>query len=106
MTYLNAAVTRWFGHHFPGFVEIQFRQADETTVVLIEKAPVLDNEDRLTADAAYPVPWRLGCDLVHIEPDQDGRQIATIELHAGVSDPSGNGVFNVSIDQLGDIPAT
>ncbi|MFD3746252.1 hypothetical protein [Nocardia sp. NPDC058633] len=106
MTYLNAAVTQWVDHDFPGFVEIQFRQADETTVGLIEKSAVLDDEDRLTAEAAYPVLWRLGCDLVHIEHDQDGRQIATIELHRGVSDPSGNGVYTVSIDQLGDIPAT
>ncbi|WP_194813402.1 hypothetical protein [Nocardia sp. XZ_19_385] len=99
-------MTQWVDDDFPGFVEIQFQQADDATVALIEKAPVLDNEDRLTLTSAYPVPWRLGCDVLHVEHDQHGRHVATIELHAGVSDPSGNGVYEVSVDQLGDMPAT
>lgn len=54
---------------------------------------------------AYALSWRLGCDVLHVEPDQHGRQIAMIELHARASDPSGNGVFKVSVVQLGDMSA-
>ncbi len=103
MTYLNATVTRWADDGFPGFVEIHFQQADDTPAVLIEKAPVLDNANLVTADADYPIPWRLDCDLLRVERDRHGRQIATIELRSGVSDSSGNGVYDVLIDQLGGL---
>ncbi|MEV0294852.1 hypothetical protein [Nocardia sp. NPDC050710] len=95
MTYLKAEVVRWADDSFPGFVEIEFRQADDSTVRLVEKAPVLDCEDRLTYDAAYPVTLELGCDIAHIDTD---RRVAAIELHWDM------GVFDVPIDLLGDLP--
>ncbi len=51
-----------------------------------EKAPILDDKGLLTANAVYPMPWRLGCDPLRVEQDQRGRQIITIELQAGASD--------------------
>lgn len=97
MTYLKAEAVRWADDHFPGWVEITFRQADGSTARLVEKAPVVDGEDRLTPDAVYPVALELGCDISHVDRD---RRVATIEL------PWHMGVFDVPIALLGDLPGT
>ncbi|MEV6770094.1 hypothetical protein AB0N05_15865 [Nocardia sp. NPDC051030] len=102
MTYLRAEAVRWADDHFPGFVEIKFQQADGSTASLIEKVPVVQapgiaGETELTCDATYPITLELGCDLMGIDPD---RRVATIELYWG------NGIFEVPVDLLGDLPAT
>lgn len=76
MMYLKAEAVRWADNEFPGWVEITFGQADGSTARLVEKAPVVDGEDRLTPVAVYPVALELGCGISHVDRD---RRVATVE---------------------------
>ncbi len=102
VTHLRAHVTRWADDAFPGWVEITFRQADGQMVTVIEKAPVVDSENRLTAETLYPVPLRLSCRVVHIDSAES--PVATVELSHRSADLEGKNQFRVPLDLLGDLP--
>jgi hypothetical protein len=40
---------------WPGWVEVQFAESDGTTVSIVEKAPVVDHDDRVVPGVRFPV---------------------------------------------------
>ncbi|WP_134661940.1 MULTISPECIES: hypothetical protein [unclassified Amycolatopsis] len=75
---------------FPGWVEVQFSEADGTQVTLVEKLPVLDT-DR-TTESPYPAQLRISCRVTETEPDG---ATAVVILDHGVTDRAGRSTFHV-----------
>ncbi len=65
------------------WAEVHLREADGITSAFIEKVPVLDAGERLTADASLPVEIEIPCDVVALRTP-DLRNVAvndtTVEL--------------------------
>ena len=76
MAYLAAVATRWVEDGCPGWVEVQFIEADGRVVTLVDKTVVFDGGDGLTPASIYPVPVAVGCDLVRRERDVPSRRRA------------------------------
>ncbi|MGW2660483.1 hypothetical protein ACWCW7_05925 [Nocardia tengchongensis] len=95
MTYIRAAAVRYADHHFPGWVKVEFQQADRSTASFVAKVAEFHEHDRLTRDAVYPIALQIDCDLVNFDL---GRQVATVDLGLG------NGIYDVPLELLGGLP--
>jgi hypothetical protein len=77
----------------PGWVEVHLLLADGTVAQLFDKPPVVDRDDRLRPDSAYPVPVTLAC---AVEPSGASHVVPgalLVTLAHGVSDQSGVSTF-------------
>jgi len=74
----------------PGIVECRLVDADGVEHVIREKSAVLDAEDRLRPDAAYPMELRLGCRVVR----EDAAEVE-IELDHDIESVDGLRRFRV-----------
>ncbi len=74
--------------------EVHLQLADGTVAQLFDKPPVMDRDDRLRPDSAYPVPVTLVC---AIEPSEVASHAVPaallVTLAHGVSDQSGVSTF-------------
>ena len=81
---------------FPGGAEIHLRLAGGAVATLFDKPPVLDRDDRLGPDSAYPVALLLACAIVPAEvAGQAIPGTLRVTLAHGVSDQSGVSTFCV-----------
>jgi hypothetical protein len=92
-------VTRWVDDAFPGWVEVQFVEADNAIVVLTDKVPVF-GLDGLTVDTALPSAVELSCEVLRRERDEHRRELAVVVLSHGVVDQEGRNQFRVLADQI------
>jgi len=69
-------------------------------VRLVDRAPVLDPDDRLTPDAAYPIEVHLPCEVLARESTMDGSEVATVALSHGVTDHAGRNVFRAAATEI------
>ncbi|MGW4487896.1 hypothetical protein ACWEOE_29120 [Amycolatopsis sp. NPDC004368] len=99
MAKLKATVTRWVDDGFPGWVELQFDEADGTVVVITEKVPILTAENWMP-DMPLPLAFDLDCEALRRERDPHGREVALVELSYHVEDEEGRGQFTVPADQV------
>ncbi|MFD6463879.1 hypothetical protein [Streptomyces roseolus] len=106
MKALKATVTQWVEDGCPPVVEIQFPVADGKRATLIEKTVMFEGGDDLTATTNYPVPVRLGCQVLHTETDPAGGQVAVVMLEYDLEDQEGNDEFRVSTELLEDVAET
>ncbi|SDT00503.1 DUF4303 domain-containing protein [Actinoplanes derwentensis] len=94
--YLRAEATRRLDEEPPGWVEVRFREADGTTAILVEKAPVLDAGERLGAGAEFPVTIAIPCDV--LEESTNGA--VHVRLWFDIEDQRGRGVFRVPAEAV------
>lgn len=95
MFWVRAQAVRWVDDEpQPGWVEVHLQLADGTVAQLFDKPPVLDRDDRLRPDSAYPVLVTLAC---AIEPSEVASHAVPgallVTLAHGVSDQSGVSTF-------------
>lgn len=81
MNYLSGIATRWADDAFPGWVEVQIVDSDNTTVRLVDKVPVFG--DNLNAETVYPVPVEVACSVLRTEHNQQDRELAVVRLVRG-----------------------
>lgn len=82
---------RWVSDDpFPGIVECRLVDADGVEHVFLEKSAVLDAEERLRPDAAYPIDLKLGCRVV-----QEGDAEVEVELAHHIESVEGLRRFRV-----------
>lgn len=81
---------RWVSDDLPGFVECHLVDVDGVEHVLIDKAPVFDDGERLRPDAAYPIDLKLACRVLR-ESDAD----VVVELAHHVESVEGLRTFRV-----------
>jgi hypothetical protein len=93
--WVRAQAVRWVDDEpQPGWVEVHLQLADGTVARLFDKPPVVDRDDRLRRDSAYPVPVTLAC---AVEPSGVASHAVPgallVTLAHGVSDQAGISTF-------------
>jgi hypothetical protein len=94
--WVRAQAVRWVDDEpQPGWVEFHLQLADGTVAQLFDKPPVVDRDDHLRPDSAYPVRVTLAC---AIEPSEVASHAAVpgavlVTLAHGVSNQSGVSTF-------------
>jgi hypothetical protein len=82
LAHVRATAVRWISDEpQPGIVEVELVLADGSVTSLVDKAPIFDAEDRLRADAVYPIDLELDCRVL-----DDRGETLVIELAHGVAD--------------------
>jgi hypothetical protein len=91
---MRAQAVRWVGGEPQPGVEVHLQLADGTVAQLFDKPAVVDRDDRLRPDSAYPGPVTLAC---AIEPSEVASHAVPgallVTLAHGVSDQSGVSTF-------------
>jgi hypothetical protein len=95
MFWVRARAVRWVDDEpQPGWVEVHLQLADGTVARLFDKPPVVDRDDRLRPDSAYPVAVTLACAF---EPSGVASHAVAgavlVTLAHGVSDQAGISTF-------------
>ncbi|NRQ34038.1 hypothetical protein HII36_19590 [Nonomuraea sp. NN258] len=69
---------------------------------IFDKAPIFDDGNRLTPEAAYPQEVEIACEIVAAVTGPDGREALVISTDKpwGVAAAEGQTEFQVSRDQL------
>ncbi|MGZ0151381.1 hypothetical protein ACXJJ3_30305 [Kribbella sp. WER1] len=98
MQNLRASAVRWVSDEpFPGWVEVEFEDADGLRHVLADKPPIFGSHERLVRDAEYPIDVLVTCEVVAVDAD---RVRITTERPCGVSTAEGRTEFVVHRRQL------
>ena len=84
-------------------MEVRFAESDGALVVIAEKAPVVDHENRLLPGVQFPVALEIPCDLLDRVADGDSRS-AVVRLRSNIEDRQGRSVFNVDEQSLTERP--
>jgi len=94
---LKIAITRFVDDHEPGFVECTFVDAAGKSHVVIEKVPIVSDED-LTSQSTYPRAGVIRCTVVARLKGERGEPLVRIDTGApdGVESQEGETVFEVS----------
>ncbi|NIK56953.1 hypothetical protein [Kribbella shirazensis] len=96
MQNLLAKATRWVSDEpVPGWVEVEFRDADGVSHTLADKAPIFSTD--LTRVREYPVDVLVACEVVAVHGD---RIRITTERPWGVCTVEGRTEFVVHAHQL------
>src|SRR4029453_5424384 len=81
---LTGLAVRWVSDQpWPGWVEVQFTDANGQRWSVFDKPPVLDADEQLTPHTAYPIQLGLACQVVHQATRPDGDQVLTVGLLHG-----------------------
>jgi hypothetical protein len=98
---LNVQIVRFVDEHQPGWVACEFQDVEGHRHTVIDKVPILTNED-LRADSAYPKPGTLPCEVLDQWKDSNGAELARISTRYPLDDQSIEGLseFVVAATQL------
>jgi hypothetical protein len=102
--YVRAEAVRWVDEEFPGWVEVRIAEHDGAEAIVVDKAPVFDNADRLLPGVEFPVELELPCDVLRWEPSQHHGRSAVVVLHHHIEDQAGRTEFRVSHTQIIERP--
>jgi hypothetical protein len=81
---LTCLAVRWVSDQpWPGWVEVQFTDADGHRWSVVDKPAVFDAGQRLIPHTAYPIQIGLACQAVHQATRPDGDQVVMVELLHG-----------------------
>ena len=86
---------RWADLDFPGFWEVELTDALGHTWTIVDKVPVLADEEWSSPD--LPAELWFPCEVLN-EPDEAGS--VRISLACGVESVDGTGVFRVAADRV------
>jgi hypothetical protein len=75
--YIRAIVTRWVDDHQPGFVECRFADRFGREWILVEKLPVVTDEN-LWSNSQFPRPAFIACEIISRGQDESGNE--TVEI--------------------------
>jgi hypothetical protein len=93
--FVRAKAVRWVDLEWPGWVEVQPHEPDGTVVALVDKGPLFDKDDRLTAGTALPLEVEVPCDVLERLVDAAGNLSSLVRLRANVEDQSGRTIFRI-----------
>ncbi|MBL7258529.1 hypothetical protein [Paractinoplanes lichenicola] len=100
MEFVRVQAVRWVDVEWPGWVEVRLQEAEGSVAVIVEKAPVLSDDDDFGPWTELPVPLEIACDVVGWEVADEGHRVATVRLGHGVEDSEGRGTFRVREDDV------
>ena len=96
MQNLRASAVRWISDEpIPGWVEVEFQDADGVRHVLADKPPIFDAD--LAPNTPYPVDVLVGCEIVAVAAD---RIHITTDRPSGIATAAGRTDFVVHPHQL------
>ena len=99
MPKLRARAVRWASDEpIPGWVEVEFVDADGLPRILEDKPPIFGGPD-LAPDTAYPVDVLVACETLGPAGD-DGRVLISTERPCGTTTAAGLSEFVVLEEQL------
>jgi hypothetical protein len=74
---LAVQIVRFVDETFPGFVEAEFSDADGLCHKIIEKIPVITDQD-LWIDSEYPTATRIACEVLERFENREGQALVRI----------------------------
>ena len=77
MPAVNVQISRFVDAHQPGFVECVLVDASGRSHVIVEKVPVVSDED-LWSTSAYPRPGFIACEIEEEWVDEDGQALVRV----------------------------
>ncbi|HEY3557315.1 MAG TPA: hypothetical protein VGL05_07625 [Kribbella sp.] len=93
MQNLRAHAVRWVSDEpMPGWVEVEFEDADGVRHVVSDKPPVFGGHEQLGPDAEYPIEVLVACEIVAVDAE---RVRITTERPWGTSTADGRTEFVV-----------
>jgi hypothetical protein len=101
MAVLASEAVAWVAGDFPGWIRVRLIDADERTWSFVDKVPVF-TADPITADAQFPVPVGIRCQILATEPD--GQVLVVSTAVDGVAAEDGTNEFRVRRDHTRDRP--
>ncbi|MBU2664225.1 hypothetical protein KOI35_12050 [Actinoplanes bogorensis] len=100
-TFVRVKAVRWVDVEWPGWAEVHLREADDSVAVIVDKAPVLtDDDDFFPGGAALPVDLDLRCVVIARTTTPGGNRVATIRLGIPLEDTGGRTTFEVRESEL------
>jgi hypothetical protein len=87
---------RWCDDNFPGWIEVELREADGAVARLVDKAPIFDDTDTLAPGSPLPTEFRFPCDVLSRDVDSAGNISALVRLQFGLEDRQGRTTFRVN----------
>ncbi|MEV6893683.1 hypothetical protein [Kribbella sp. NPDC051137] len=89
---------RWVSDDpIPGWVEVEFEDADGVRHVLADKPPIFGGYEQLASDTDYPVAVLVACEVLAVDAD---RVRITTERPSGITTVDGCTEFVVHRQQL------
>jgi hypothetical protein len=95
VNYVKVEAARWVDAEWPGWIEVQLREADGTTTAIIEKVPVLLSDEGPATEPEIPSQIDIPCDVLERDQDAAGRMSVLVRLHFHIQDQHGRSVFRV-----------
>ena len=104
MLEVRVDIVRFVDPWQPGFVECKLVDAYGDEWRFLEKVPIVTAE-QLDETSVYPQPGFIGCQILGVEQDAEGREIITIDTEHpwGVAATNGETQFDVQRSQLVEI---
>jgi len=98
---IKVDIIEYVDDHQPGWVKCLFIDAEGSEWSIIEKVPIVSQEN-LNSESKYPIVGYIAGKISNKRLDNNFKEIATIDLSTpwGISEESGRTIFDIFCDSI------